>query len=64
MYAQRWWGPVSRIAIRPTLLLSSCISLLFLAAAFTPSILLPRIHRRVRHYLRSYITLLNNLLRV
>lgn len=64
IYAQRWWSPMSRIAIQPTLLLATVISLLFLAAAFAPSILRPRIHLRVRHYLRSYITLLNNLVRV
>jgi GT2 family glycosyltransferase len=63
IYSQRWWSPMSRACIKPVILLSAIISLLSLAIAFVPSMLIWKSHLRVRHYLRSYISLLHNLVR-
>ena len=63
-YVQKWWrGPWAQQQLIAVWWTSWFVSMVTLALAFLPSLIVPRVAGRVRHYLASYIRLGANLSR-
>ena len=63
LYAQRWWrGPFIVARLQCLWWASWLLSMVTLFVAFLPSLLVPQVGRRVRHYLSEYMRLATSLI--